>query len=50
MHQPKDTEWLVDENMCMYALPLTTPLYLTPQVVCDYFILLGKSSFHNGLQ
>ena len=30
-----------DENMCMYALPLITSLYLTPQIVCHYFILLG---------
>ena len=30
-----------DENMCMHALPLITSLYLTPQIVCNYFILLG---------
>jgi len=30
-----------DENMCMYALPLTTSLLLTSQIVCNYFILLG---------
>ena len=30
-----------NENMCMYALPLTTSLYLTLQIICNYFILLG---------
>ena len=25
----------------VYALPLTTSLCLTPQIVCNYFILLG---------
>ena len=35
------TDWLVDEDMYMYALPLTTSLCLTPQIVCNYFILLG---------
>jgi len=30
-----------DENLHMYALPLTTSLCLTPQIVCNYFILLG---------
>ena len=29
------------EKMCMYALPLTTSLLLTSQIVCNYFILLG---------
>ena len=29
-----------DESMCVYALPLTTSLNLTPQIVCNYFILL----------
>ena len=38
--QKTQSGW-VDENMCVYALPLTTPLYFTPQVVCNYFILLG---------
>ena len=28
MHQPKQIGW-VDENMCIYALSLTTSLYLT---------------------
>ena len=32
-----------DENMGMYALPLITSLYLTPKIVCNYFILLGYS-------
>ena len=41
MHQPKDIDWLVDENMCMYALQLTTSLCLTPKIVCNYFILLS---------
>jgi len=27
-----------DENLHMYALPLTTSLCLTPQIVCNYFI------------
>ena len=40
----------MDENMCMYALSLITSLYLTPQIVCNYFILLGQSCFHYGLQ
>ena len=31
----------VDESMCVYALPLPTPLCLTHQIVCSYFILLG---------
>ena len=50
MHQPKDTDWLGDENMCMNAPPLTISLYLTPQIVCNYFTLLGYSCFHYGLQ
>ena len=41
MHQPKDMDWLGGENMCLYALPLTTSLYLKPQIVCNYFILLS---------
>ena len=50
MHQPKDIDW-VDENMSMYALPLSTPLALTaPQVVCNYFILLDDSRSYCGLQ
>ena len=40
MYQPKDTDW-ADENMFMYALPLTRSLYLTPQIICNYFTLLG---------
>ena len=38
MHQTKDIDYL---DMYMYAFPLTTSLYLTPQIVCNYFILLG---------
>ena len=30
-----------DENLHMYALPLTTSLCLTPQIVCNYFTLSG---------
>ena len=30
-----------DENMCMYALPLITSLYLIPQIAYNYFILFG---------
>ena len=33
------TGW-AGRNMCMCALPLTTPLCVAPQTVCDYFILL----------
>ena len=33
MHQQKDILAMQDENMYMYALPLTTSLYLTPQIV-----------------
>ena len=40
MHEPKDMTGWGDENMCMHALPLTTACYLTPQIVCKYFILL----------
>ena len=36
----RQTCW-TDENMCTYTLPLSTSLYLIPQVVCNYFILLG---------
>ena len=36
----RQTGW-TDENMCTYTLPLSTSLYLIPQVVCNYFILLG---------
>ena len=38
-----------DENMHMYALPLTTSLCLTPPIACNYFILLGKSCFKNAI-
>ena len=34
------TGW-VDENMYIHAISLATSLYLTPQIVCNYFILLG---------
>ena len=30
-----------DENICMYALRLTTSFCLTPQSACNYFTLLG---------
>ena len=40
MHQPKYTDWLGDENMCMHALPLTTSLCLTSPTACNYFISL----------
>ena len=43
MHQQKDIDWLADENMCMYALPLTTSLYLTPT---PYEIILYCSANH----
>ena len=33
MHQPKDIDRLGNENMFMHVLPLTTSLYLTPQIV-----------------
>ena len=33
----RQTGW-VDENLCMYALLLTTLLYLTAQIVCNYFL------------
>ena len=38
----RHTDWL-HENMCMYALPLTTSLCLTlsPQIVQNYFLLLS---------
>ena len=39
-NQKTKTSW-VDENMCMYAFPFITSLYLTLQIVCNYFILLG---------
>ena len=32
---------MADENMCVYAFSLTTSLYLTPEIVYNYFILLG---------
>ena len=35
----RQTGW-ADENLCMYALPVTMSLYLTPQNVCNSFILL----------
>ena len=41
MNQPKARGWLGDESMCTHALPLTTPLCLTPPpIACNYFILL----------
>ena len=43
MHQQKDIDWLADENMCMYALPLTTSVYLTPK---PYEIILYCSANH----
>ena len=30
--------------MCMYALPLTTSLYLTSQIVYNYFTLFGEGT------
>ena len=39
-NQKTETGW-VDENMYIYALPLITSLCVTPQIVCNYFILLG---------
>ena len=45
----RQTDW-VAENMCRYALPPTTSLCLTPQIVCNYFILLRQSCSHYGLQ
>ena len=36
----RQTGW-ADENMCMYALPLPTPLCLSPQIISSYFILLS---------
>ena len=41
MHQQKDTDWLGDESMSIYALPLTTSPCLAPGIKCNYFILLG---------
>ena len=40
MHNQKTKIGWVDEKMCMYALPLTTSLYLTPQIVCIYIVRL----------
>ena len=48
-NQKTQTGW-VYENLCMYALKLTTSLCLTPQIVCNYFILSGQSCSHYGLQ
>ena len=39
MYQPKDIDW-ADENMYMCVLQLTTSFYVTPQIICSYFILL----------
>ena len=39
-NQKTQTGW-ADENMCTYALLLTTSVCLTPQVLYNYFILLG---------
>ena len=39
-NQKTHTGW-VDADMCMFAFPLTTSLCLAPQMVCDYFMLLG---------
>ena len=36
----RQTGW-TNKNMCMYALRLTTSLSLIPQIVGNYFILLG---------
>ena len=48
LHAPtKNTDWPGagwgerHEKMCMYALSLSISLYLIPQTVCNYFILLG---------
>ena len=35
---------------CMYALPLTTSLYLTTQIVHNYFIWLSSSHVHYRLR
>ena len=39
--QPKDIDWLLDENMYMYVLPIITSHTLDPRTVHNYFILLG---------
>ena len=35
---------------CAFALQLTTSFCLSSQIACNYFILLGYSCFHYGLQ
>ena len=41
MHQKKTQKGWIDENICMYALLLTTSFCLTTQTVCNYILLLG---------
>ena len=38
------TGW-ADKNMCIYAFPLMTSLWLIPQIVCYYFLIFSLIMF-----
>ena len=42
-NQKTQTGW-TDENMCMYALPLTTSLSFTPQIVITLYCQVNHVS------
>ena len=41
LNAPTKRQRLSKWNMGMYALPLTISFCLTPQIMCNYFILSG---------
>ena len=39
--QTKNQNGRADKNMCIYAFPLNTSLYIIPKIASNYFILLS---------